>query len=157
MEETKQNFIKIDLIGLNETLFENLRGHLIAKINDVLDCSTRDDNGVSIKSLMEKHISSGSNNSTPSQYSPGVSNYKVFSEIKEKFSQIERSKAEARKINAEAKSLEFEQKLKELKLTFKMTKSLLIGQQGEEAIAFTKQLESFVEIIDSLQESQKLN
>tara|TARA_R110002051_G_scaffold115424_2_gene188512 strand:+ start:869 stop:1339 length:471 start_codon:yes stop_codon:yes gene_type:complete len=156
MEERKKNLIKIDLVGINEKLFGNLKGKLIKMIDNVLESSIDKETGITIKEEIDKFTSLGINFAESKLKKASFENDKLVSEIKEKYSQIERNKAESRKINAEARTIEFNQRMKELTFTLKMTKTLLIGKKDDEAIAFTKQLESFLEVIESVRETNKL-
>jgi CRISPR/Cas system CMR subunit Cmr6 (Cas7 group RAMP superfamily) len=156
MEVEKKNFVKIDLVGINEKLFGNLRGKLITMIENVLESSIDKETGLTLKEEIDKFTSLGINYAESKLKKASFENDKLVSEIKEKYSQIERNKAESRKINAEARAIEFNQKLKELTFTLKMTKTLLIGQKGDEAIAFTKQLDSFLDVIESVRETNRI-
>ncbi len=80
----------------------------------------------------------------------------MLAEIEEKISIIEKNNAETRKLNVEARRLEFDQSLHELTFALKMSKAIINVEKGEEDIAFTKQIDVFLEAVNSLKEINRL-
>jgi hypothetical protein len=155
-EKERQRLIKIDLIGKNNDLFTNLKDKLIKKVNKVLDSSIDDNTDLTIKNELQKFTSLGLNFAESKLKKASIENDKILAEIEEKVSLIEKNKAEARKINATARGIEFNQSLKELSFTLRMTKAFMIGDNDKESIIFTKQIDTFLEVMKSLNEMKSI-
>ncbi|MBK7391133.1 MAG: hypothetical protein IPI23_19310 [Bacteroidetes bacterium] len=61
-----------------------------------------------------------------------------------------------KKLHAEAKAIEFDTALKKLKLSLKLTKALIVGKEGQEAIVITKQIDTFLEAIEAFTSENNL-
>lgn len=153
--EDRNKVFKIDLVGVDSSLFANLKEKLISMVNKVLDASVDVNTGLTVREELQKFSSLGIQYAEAKLKKASIDNDRTISQIAESYSLIEKNKAESRMINATAKALEFEQSLKELSFTLKMTKALIIGNQGEEAIVFTKQIDVFLDVINSLSETNK--
>lgn len=156
MEEDKKKLVKIELTGADENLFAALKGKLIAMINKVLESAIDVNSGLTLQEEIQKFTSLGLQFAEAKLKKAGIENELLISGIQEKYSQIEKNKAETRILHANAKALEFQQSLKELSFTLKMTKVLIAGNQGEENIIFLKQIDSFIEVVNSLNETNGL-
>lgn len=156
MEEDKKKLVRIELTGADENLFAALKGKLIAMINKVLESAIDVNSGLTLKEEIQKFTSLGMQFAEAKLKKASIENELLISNIQEKYSQIEKNKAETRILNANAKALEFQQSLKELSFTLKMTKVLIAGNEGEESIIFLKQIDSFLEVVNSLNETNGL-
>jgi|TARA_R100000501_G_C2620242_1_gene113511 hypothetical protein len=156
MEENKKRILKIDLVGENESLFENLRSKLIKTVNKVLDASIDVNSNQTVKDELRNLASLGLDFAKSKLAKPGIENDKMLAEIEEKISIIEKNNAETRKLHVEARRLEFDQSLRELTFALKMSKAIINVEDGEEAIAFTKQIDIFIEAVNSLKEMNRL-
>jgi hypothetical protein len=68
---------------------------------------------------------------------------------------IEKTFAETRKLNAEARSQEIQNTIRELELTLRCSKALLIGEQDHEAAIFGQQVDAFLEAVKVVNEDRK--
>ena len=155
-EKDDKRLLRVDLVGKDEKLFANLKGKLIKMVDRVLDSSLDVNSDLTVKDELQKFTSLGLNYAESKLKKANIENDQILTEIQEKLSLIEKNKAEARKINATAKSIEFEQSLKELTFTLKMTKAIILGEGNDEALAFTKQIDLFLEVIKSLNEMKSI-
>lgn len=149
-EKVKKRLLRIDLVGKDENLFANLKEKLIKMVDKVLDSSLDVNSDLTIKEELQKFTSLGLNFAESKLKKASIENDQIIIEIQEKFSLIQKNKAEARKLNATARTIEFDQSLKELTFTLKMTKAIILGQGDSEALAFTKQIDLFLEVIRSI-------
>lgn len=156
MEEDKRKLVRIELTGVDENLFAALKGKLIAMINKVLESSIDAATGLTLKEEIQKFTSLGLQYAEAKLKKASIENEMLISNIQEKYSQIEKNKAETRILNANAKALEFQQSLKELSFTLKMTKVLITGNGDEESVIFVRQIDSFIEVVNSLTETNGL-
>lgn len=156
MEERKAKILRIDLVGDDPNLFENLRRKLIMAINQMLDASIDVNSDNTVKDEL-RHLSSlGLDFAKSKLAKPGIENDKMLAEIEEKLSLIEKNRAETRRLNIEARTKEFNQSLREITLALKMSKALINVEEGEEAIAVTKQIDVFLEAVKTLKEMDQL-
>lgn len=153
-EKDEKRLLKIDLVGKDENLFANLKGKLIKMVDRVLDTSLDVSTDLTVKEELQKFTSLGLNYTESKLKKASIENDQIIAEIQEKLSIIQKNKAEARKINATARTIEFDQSLKELTFTLKMTKAIIVGEGNEQALAFTKQIDVFLEVITSINEMQ---
>lgn len=156
MKEGKKRIIRIDLVGKDENFFQNLKNKLIKTVNKVLEASIDVNSNQTVKDELRNLASLGLDFAKSKLAKPGIENDKMLAEIEEKISVIEKNKAETRKLNVEARKLEFDQSLRELTFALKMSKALINLKEGEEALAFTKQIEVFLEAVNGLKEMNGL-
>jgi hypothetical protein len=156
MEEKEKRLLRIDLVGKDENLFANLKSKIIKMVDKVLDSSIDKSTDLTLKEELQKFTSLGLNYAESKLKKASIENDQIIAEIQEKLSLVYKNKAEARKINATARTIEFDQSLKELTFTLKMTKAIIIGEGDDEALAFTKQIDLFLEVIKSLIEMKSI-
>jgi len=149
MGDKKKKIHKLEISGKNVETFKKLRPNLIKRIFEMFEPIDEEDYARNQASLsfefLEEKIKRGS-----------IENYKIVAEIEEKFSKAEKNKAEARKIDAEAKKINFDNKLNEMKLFLGLNKAMLLGNKNKEAIVFVKEIDSLIEVIENVQEEQRL-
>lgn len=155
-KKDEKRLLRIDLVGKDENLFSNLKGKLIKMVDKVLDSSLDVSSDLTVKEELQKFTSLSLNFAESKLKKASIENDHIITEIQEKLSIIQKNKAEARKINATARTIEFDQNLKELTFTLKMTKALILGEGNEEALAFTKQIDVFLEVIKSINEMNSI-
>ena len=155
-EKDEKRLMRIDLVGKDENLFANLKSKLIKMVDKVLDSSIDVNSDLTLKEELQKFTSLGLNYAESKLKKASIENDQIIAEIQEKLSLIQKNKAEARKINATARTIEFDQSLRELTFTLTMTKAIILGEGNEEALAFTKQIDIFLEVIRSLNEMKSI-
>lgn len=155
-EKDGKRLLRIDLIGKDENLFANLKGKLIKMVDKVLDSSLDVNSDLTLKEEFQKFTSLGLNFAESKLKKASIENDQIITEIQEKLSLIQKNKAEARKINATARTIEFDQSLRELTFTLKMTKAIILGEGDDESLAFTKQIDIFLEVIRSINEMKSI-
>lgn len=150
MEEEKRKILKIEIEGINEDLFYELRTKLMEICNKLLDSVIDYETGATVKEEVKK-IASLSLDFTKSKLKKAsIENDKLTAEIQEKFALVEKIKAETRKENAIAETIEFDQSLKKMKFSLLVYKALIMGKKGEEVIIYTQQIDIFLEAINSI-------
>lgn len=155
-EKDEKRLLRIDLVGKDQNLFANLKGKLIKMVDKVLDSSLDVSSDLTVKEELQKFTSLGLNFAESKLKKASIENDQIIAEIQEKLSIIQKNKAKSRKINATARTIEFDQSLKELTFTLKMTKAIILGEGDDEALAFTKQIDIFLEVIRSLNEMKSI-
>jgi hypothetical protein len=155
-EKDEKRLLRIDLVGKDENLFANLKGKLIKMVDKVLDSTLDVNSDLTLKEELQKVTSLGLNFAESKLKKASIENDQIITEIQQKLSLIQKNKAETRQINATARSIEFDQSLKELTFTLKMTKAIILGEGDDEALAFTKQIDIFLEVIRSLNEIKSI-
>lgn len=146
--DSKRKIIKIDLVGKNDDLFKKIRNLLIDSIDKFLSSSIDYQTKSTVKDEVKKFASLAIKYGEDKLKKAGLENDKLAAEIEEKLAIAEKTKAETRKINAETRKLEFENSVNEFRFKLRMAKLLLVGNAGEEAIVYTKQLDMFIEVLD---------
>lgn len=154
--EQKKKLVKITLGGKDENLFERLRSKLIDAIDQFLDTAIDYQSGSTIKDETKKFASLALNFAEEKLRKAGIENHKLIAEIEERYSIAEKNKAEARKVNAEANKIEFDQSIKKLTLSLKLSKAIILGEEGKEAIVLTKQIDLFLGALEEMKENNKL-
>jgi hypothetical protein len=81
---------------------------------------------------------------------PGLDAAKVEAEVAKLYAERERTLAEARKAHAEARAKEIDNVSRELQLALGMTKALLIGEEGDEAILLGLQVEEMLTALKAI-------
>lgn len=155
-EEPKKRILKVDLSGKDENLFKKLKGRLVDAVEKFLDSTIEFQTGTTVREETKKLTSLALNFAEEKLKKAGIENHKLLAEIEEKYSLAEKNKAEARKTIAESRRIEFEQSLKELALSLKLSKVLIIGKKGEEAMVLAKQIDAFLDAIEEIQEHKKM-
>lgn len=156
MEDPKKKIIKIDVSGKDQALFNKLRKRLLESVERLLDSPINYQTGTTVREETKKLTSLALNYAAEKLKKPAIENQLLLAEIEEKYSIAEKNKAETRKIDAETNKLVFEQSLKELYFSIKLSKALIIGKKGEEAIIMLKELDSFLEAIEEIKSSQNI-
>jgi hypothetical protein len=81
---------------------------------------------------------------------PGLDAAKVEAEVAKLYAEREKTLAEARKAHAEAHAKEIDNVVKELRLSLGMTKAMLIGEEGDEAILLGLQVEEMMAALKAI-------
>lgn len=155
-EDKIRKILKVEVSGEDATLWNNLKSKLIGAIDKFLDSAIDIENGTTIREEAQKLTSLAINYAEEKLKKAGVENDKVRAEIDEIYANVEKSKAEARKLRAESRSIEFHTSIKQLTLSLKLTKALILGKDENESIILTKQIDSFLDALKEFSEDKNI-
>lgn len=144
----KKQYLKEETAGKSPELWNSLREKVLQAVHNFLDITI---DGVDNKTIREeaKEFSHALLKYGKDKLEKaGLENDKILAEIDLLYSQKEKALAEARKLNAEAQKAEFENAVRQLQLSLKMTKVMLVGEPGGEALILVKSVEQFIKILD---------
>ena len=150
-QNKKKEFLKVSVSGKNKEVWSRMRGKLMQAVEKFLDTTLDYENSSTIKDEARKFSTALLDHAKEKLAKTGIENQKMLAEIDLMFSTKTKELAETRKINAEAQAIEFSNSVKQLKLTLGLSKALIIGEQGEENVVFIKQIDSFLEVIQSVE------
>lgn len=157
MDETnlpeKKQFVQVDVRGKTTELWQSLRPKLIQAMNDVLDAVIDTEHGTTVRDEAKQLTTALLDYAKANLARPGLENERIEAEIRRLYGQMEIDRAEARKKYAEADALEFNTKVKRLRLALGAAKAFLVGEEGEEAVIFTKQITAFLETLEKFTSS----
>ena len=151
LEKHPSDYVQVNVRGLDPTKWQQFRGTLIKTVMDI--CSGLSDVANSGKLREEaRDISLAALDYAKAKLEkPGLENAKIEAEIREKYAEIEKKHAETRKVSAEADKADYENTVRKLKLSLGMAQVLLMGEDGDEAILFSLQIEQFLRIMKELE------
>lgn len=143
-------FALVTVSGKSAQRWSQFRDKLLQTLQVVLDTVLDTEEGTTVRDEAQQFTRALLDYAKAHLARPGLENDKLEAEIRRLFSQSEADRAEARKKNAEAEALEFQTKVRRLRLVLGGAKAMLVGEQGEEAIIFGKQIEEFLQILKEL-------
>jgi hypothetical protein len=87
---------------------------------------------------------------------PGLEAKEIEARIATLYAEAELKIEEGRIAKAEARALEIRNRIAELRLALGMTKALLIGTQGDEAVLFGRQIDAMLHVLQIESESTRI-
>ncbi len=144
----KKQYLKERIAGKSPNLWSNLKEKLLQAIHSFLDITIDGVNNKTIREEAKEFSHALLKYGKDKLEKAGFENDKIRAEADLLYSQKEKELAEARKLNAEAQKVEFENAIKQLRLSLKMTKAILLGEPGEEALILVKSVEQFIKVLD---------
>lgn len=147
VNQTKK-YLKVDIAGQSQDLWQEMRFKLIDVINTFLDSTLDHQTNNSISDEAKEFTSALLNHAKEKLPKAGIENEKIIAEIDQLYIIKQKELAQTRKLNAESSEIEFSLALKKLKVSLGMTKALLIGESQKEDIIFVKQIESFIKVLN---------
>ncbi len=149
----KKQLMRVDVRGKTTELWQSLRPKLIQTMTIVLDTVIDDEHGTTVRDEVKQFTTALLDYAKANLARPGLENERIEAEVRRLYGQMEIDRAEARKKHAEADTLEFNNKVRRLRLVLGTVKALMVGEEGEEAVIFTKQITAFLETLEKLTSS----
>lgn len=150
MEEDPK-ILEVDIEGKNKELWAKVKSKLIKSIDGMLDTVIDFKSNSTIRDEAEEFISELISYGKAKLRKAGLQNEQIIADIEYKFSQRQKEFSEARLNNAQASKIEFEIKIKQMELSLKLTRAMLIGEEGKEEIIFMKRIDGFLEALNSIE------
>lgn len=147
--ETKR-IARIDVRGKEPNLWKNLRPKLIEKIQKFLDTTMDHERGTTIQEEAKQFTSALLDFARNKLAREGVEVQKIEAEVSEIYAKRVKSLAEADKVSAEAAAIRQRTATKELCTMLAMTRAMLVGEEGEEALLLGKQINEFLGLVREL-------
>lgn len=147
----KKKILKVEVTGKDKKLWQEMRGKLIIAINKSLDTVINQDTNTTVREEAKEFASALLDHAKSKLKKAGLENEKLLVEIDNLYFKREKDIAEARKINAEAKSIEIQNTVRSLKISLGGMKVIMMGEKGEEDIVFINQINSFIDVLNSLE------
>lgn len=148
----KKKVLEVQVVGKNRELWGELRDKLMMAVTKTLDTVINHENNTSIRDEAKEFASALIDHAKAKLKRAGLENEKIIAEIDNLYVRREKELAETRKLNAEAKSIEIKNRIKSLKISLGGMKVLMIGQDGEEDLLFIKQIDAFLNVLNSMEE-----
>lgn len=142
--------LRVDVRGENTSLWSQLRPKLIARINEVLDSTLDHKRGTSFRDEAKQFTASMLEYARQRLQREGLENDRIEAEIAETYARRTSELAKAENTAADAEHKRQQTNLKELCIALGLTKAMLIGEEGEEAVVFGKQIECFLEVVKDM-------
>jgi hypothetical protein len=146
----RMQIARVDVRGKKPALWEGLRPKLIAKISAMLDTTIDHQRGTSIGEEAKQFTSALLDYARNKLAREGAEVQKIEAEISEIYANRTRSLAESAKLDAEAEAQRFQTARKELCMALALTKAMLVGEIGEEALLLGKQIDAFLDVVREL-------
>ena len=154
-KEKREGIQHIDVTGKNPKLWASFQLKLVETINTMLDTVVDPRRDTTLRQETKEFTSAGLDYLKARLQKAPLKNDKERAEITEIYQRIEheqdkanKTRAETRVLNAEATAKERGNAIKNLQLALKLTKVMLVGEPGEEAVLFGKQIDSYLEVLE---------
>lgn len=152
--EEKKKLIGVKIKGKSDELWNNLKDKFLLAINDILDTVVDPNQNTTLKDEIKDFSSLLLSYGKNKLAKPGLENQKILAEIELIYTTKMKELAEARKLFAEADRITFETKMKKLKLSLSLFKVLVSGNENEEKILITRQIDMLVRVMNQLEEEK---
>jgi len=137
----ERGYARIDLTGESAPLWAQLRPKFIAALTRLLDDIT-DGQGPKWFETQALDFRNALLDYAKSRLGkPGAEVERILAEAEKAYSERERNLAEARKAHAEARAQEIKNVCEELRMAMSLTKAVLVGEEGEEALMLGKRID----------------
>ena len=151
----REGIQRVDVTGVAPQLWAKLQPKLIEAIERLLETPVNPATGATVREE-GKEIASLAVESLKAHLEKNViANQKNEAEIAEIYERCEherekedKTRAETRKLNAEAEEKEIENSLKRLQIALRLTKVMLAGQPGDEALLFGKRIDAYLQALE---------
>lgn len=155
MSENSKKILNVGVAGKNPETWARLRDKLLEVIENILNTVIDTERNSTLKQEAQKFTSAVLEYGKQKLAQPGHENEKIIAEVDYLYSKKQRELAEARKINAEADKLELENSIRKLKL-YLMTAKVIATKDDNDDILFIKEINSFLEILNDINQHKLL-
>jgi hypothetical protein len=140
-----EGLIRIDVTGQSAELWRQMRPKLIKAVADVLEGLAPDRDAHETLWEGASELVAGAFDHLKARLAKaGLENARIEAEVCKLYAEAESTLAEARKRRGEAAKQEFDTAVRRLRLALGLTRAQLIGDEGEEAILFGKQIDAML-------------
>ena len=146
--------MRVDVRGNSPELWTNLRSKLMEKVQQLLDSTLDHNRGTTVREEAKEFTTALLDFAKAKLQMPVVEIEKASAEISKIYAERQKELAEADKLHAEADLIRLNTHIRELTLTLGLTKVMLVGESGEEAILLGKQVDAFLEVVRDLSRSE---
>ncbi|MCW5776579.1 MAG: hypothetical protein KIS87_09085 [Phycisphaeraceae bacterium] len=147
---TRKQIARVDVRGKDPALWANLRTKLLARINDILDRTADHERGTTIREEARQFTSALLDFARSKLAREGAEVQKIEAEVGEIYAKRLRTLAEADKLSAEAEAQRLRNSVTELCTALALTKAMLVGEEGEEALLLGRQIDEFLVVVREL-------
>lgn len=152
MSEEQKEFVKIEIGGKDEHLWQKLRVKFGEVISSILDTIIDDTTNSTLRDEAKKFTSALLDYGKSKLNKPGIDNEKTLAEIDLLYTQKQKTIAETRKIHAEANNIELSNKIKSIKVALTAYKLVLLKETGSQEIVFVKDIDEFINTLKLIEE-----
>lgn len=139
-----EGVIRVDVTGNNQEPWRKLRSKLLDAFDRVVNTVVDSSSGATVRDEAMQLTTAAIENCKQKLQRAGLENDKIEAEVHRLYAERESVLASARKTNAEADALEFSNSVKRLQLMLTLSKAMVTGDQGQEAIIFSNQIDEMV-------------
>jgi len=148
-------YLRIDVMGKSPKSWAELRAKLLSSLYKLID-DISEGQGCSWFEARAAEFSRAILDYAKAKLArPGIENEKTLAEVGDLYAERERKLAETRRIHAQADAQELETELKRLTIALKMTKVMLVGDPGDEAMLFGRQIDGLLAAVDQVRGESK--
>lgn len=148
--ESKDEFLRVDLKGKNESTWEEYRENFFKKIIALLDTTINFEDQTSIREESREITSEFIKSVKAKLKKDGIENQKNLAEIEVLLSQKKKNIAEARKTAIESEEKQFQLTLKKIRFSLMMMKAKMLGSEDENDIFFLKKIDFLLDRMDGM-------
>jgi archaellum component FlaD/FlaE len=156
----REGIQRVDVTGNAANLWAKFQPKLIDAVERFLATPVNPDTGATLREEAQEIASLALNNLKARLRKDTIENAKNEAEIAEIYERLEHervkeseTRAKTRKLNAEAEAQETENAIRRLRVALRLTKVMLAGQPGEEAILFGKKIEAYLKALEDFSEA----
>lgn len=142
--------IRVDVRGDERRLFQRLRSTLLEKIQQALDTTLDHENDTTVRDELKSLTTHAIEHARERLRKEGLANARIEAEVAEIYARRTKEIADARLTAAHAKGQEQQNALHDLCRHLALTRALLMGDEGREAILFGRQIDAFLEIVKEM-------
>lgn len=154
-ERKKKEWLRVDVRGDNREVWDRLRTAFVARVQSLLDTTLDPERGTSLREEAKEFASRSLSFARAKLEMPSAELQKLSAETELLFAKRQREIAEAEKTSEETRAIRIENDLKELQITLAVTKALLVGESGNEAMLLGQCIESLQETVSTLRAESK--
>jgi hypothetical protein len=146
----EKQYVRVDIRGQDPALWGTLRAKLMVAVEDLLNTVVDSERGTTLQDEARQLTSAALDHVRARLAKAGLENEKIEAEIQRLYAQIQGDLADARKKSAEADAIEFATAMKRLRVVLGGMRAMLIGEEGDEAIIFGRQIDEFIKVLITL-------
>jgi hypothetical protein len=146
----EKQYLQVDIRGQDPVVWEKLRSKLMIAVEDLLNTVIDPQRGMTLEDEARQLTSAALEHVRARLAKAGLENEKIEAEVQRLYAQTQGDLAEARKKSAEAEAIEFATATKKLRVVLGGMKAMLIGEEGNEAIVFGRQIDEFLKILATI-------
>lgn len=144
---------RFDVTGKVPSVWAKLRGKLIERLHTVLDSTLDTKRGTTVKEEFRAFTSALLDAARAKLAKPGLEVQELEAKVEKLFAEKAHELALAEKVSEQAAALRLRNSINELRLDLGMTKALLVGEKGKEALLLGRQATQLLAFLKDLSSS----